>query len=169
MAYAFALSRIEPENSVAKILEAFSTVPDKPLVYVGNWDNSQFGQRLRRQYSGFANIHMAEPIYDLAKLRKLREGADLYIHGHSAGGTNPALVEMMHFGVPVLAHGCSFNRHSTEDKARYFESAAELAEQLRNLDPEDAGQIGTDMREIAQRKYTWDQIGKAYFELLYSA
>lgn len=72
----------------------------------------------------------------------------------------------MHFGVPVLAHGCAFNRYSTENKARYFESAAELAEQLRNLDTEDADRIGSDMLEIAQRKYTWDQIGEAYFELL---
>ena len=69
-------------------------------------------------------------------------------------------------GVPVLAHGCAFNRYSTEDKARYFDSAKELAEKLRNLNPEDAIQIGANMREIAQRKYTWDQIGKAYFELL---
>jgi glycosyltransferase involved in cell wall biosynthesis len=73
---------------------------------------------------------------------------------------------MMHFGIPILAHGCAFNRYSTEGKARYFESAAELAEQMRMLSPEDAGQIGDSMREIAQRRYTWDQIGKAYFELL---
>ena len=32
--------------------------------------------------------------------------------------------------------------------------------------PQDAGQIGDNMRELAQRKYTWHQIGKAYFDLL---
>ncbi|AJE47156.1 group 1 glycosyl transferase [Celeribacter indicus] len=164
--YAFALSRIEPENSVAKILEAFSTVPDKSLVYVGNWNNSDFGQRLRRQYSGFANIHMAEPIYDLAKLRGLREGADLYVHGHSAGGTNPALVEMMHFGLPIVAHGCVFNRKTTENEADYFETAEDLARFLANRDHEVEKARGLRMLEIARKRYTWDEIGRSYFNLI---
>ena len=73
---------------------------------------------------------------------------------------------MMHFGVPVLAHGCAFNRYSTEDKACYFNSSEELAEKLCNLATEDAIQIGANMREVAQRRYTWHQIGKAYFELI---
>ena len=163
--YALALCRIEPENNVHVILEALDGL-GMPLVFVGNWDNSDYGRDLKARYSESYNLFLLDPVYDPGALYAVRARASVYLHGHSAGGTNPSLVEMMHFGVPVLAHGCAFNRHSTEDKARYFESAAELAEQLRNLDPEDAGQIGTDMREIAQRKYTWDQIGKAYFELL---
>ena len=60
----------------------------------------------------------------------------------------------MHFGVPVVAHGCTFNRYSTEDKARYFETAEELSNELYNLDPDAAERLGADMIEIAQRKYT---------------
>jgi glycosyltransferase involved in cell wall biosynthesis len=163
--YALALCRIEPENNVHLILKALDGL-SMPLVFVGNWDNSDYGRDLKARYSERSNLFLLDPIYDAGALYAVRARASVYLHGHSAGGTNPSLVEMMHFGVPVLAHGCAFNCHSTEGKARYFESAAELAEQLRNLGPEDAGQIGTDMREIAQRKYTWDQIGKAYFELL---
>ncbi|MDF1621703.1 DUF1972 domain-containing protein [Pseudothioclava nitratireducens] len=163
--YALALCRIEPENNVAMILEAFAGL-DTPLVFVGNWDKSDYGRDLKARYMGHSTITIHDPVYEPRGLRAIRDRASMYVHGHSAGGTNPSLVEMMHFGVPVLAHGCSFNRHSTEGKARYFESAAELAEQLRNLDIEDADRIGADMLEIAQRKYTWDQIGKAYFELL---
>jgi glycosyltransferase involved in cell wall biosynthesis len=163
--YALALCRIEPENNVHVILEALDEL-DMPLVFVGNWDNSDYGRELKARYSESTNIFLLNPIYDPGSLYAIRGRASVYLHGHSAGGTNPSLVEMMHFGVPILAHGCDFNRHSTENKARYFETAAELAEQLRNLEPQDAGQIGDNMREIAQRKYTWDQIGKAYFELL---
>jgi glycosyltransferase involved in cell wall biosynthesis len=72
---------------------------------------------------------------------------------------------MMHFGIPVIAHGCSFNRHTTEGKARYFMSALELAGAVEALAPNDAAQIGRDMAEIAQRRYTWDQVGRLYFEL----
>ena len=163
--YALGLCRIEPENNVHVILEALDGL-DMPLVFVGNWDNSDYGRELKARYSASTNIFLLNPIYDPGSLYAVRARASVYLHGHSAGGTNPSLIEMMHFGVPVLAHGCSFNRHSTEGKARYFESAAELSEQLRNLNTEDSDRIGADMREIAQRKYTWDRIGKAYFKLL---
>lgn len=163
--YALSLCRIEPENNVHVILEALDGLA-MPLVFVGNWDNSDYGRDLKARYSVKSNLFLLDPIYDPGALYAVRARASVYLHGHSAGGTNPSLVEMMHFGVPVLAHGCSFNRYSTEDKARYFQSAAELAEQLCGLDPQDAAQIGSNMREIAQRKYTWDQIGKTYFELL---
>lgn len=163
--YALALCRIEPENNVHVILEALDGL-DTPLVFVGNWENSAYGRALKVQYGKRPNLFLFDPIYEPDLLYAVRARASVYLHGHSAGGTNPSLVEMMHFGIPVLAHGCTFNRHSTEGRARYFESAAELAEQLRNLDIEDADRIGADMLEIAQRKYTWDQIGKAYFYLL---
>lgn len=163
--YALALCRIEPENNVHVILEALEGL-DMPLVFVGNWDNSAYGRDLKARYSESPNIFLLDPIYDPDALYAVRARASVYLHGHSAGGTNPSLVEMMHFGIPILAHGCAFNRYSTEGKARYFQSADELAEHLRNLDTQDADRIGYDMREIAQRKYTWDQIGKAYFELL---
>lgn len=163
--YALALCRIEPENNIAMILEAFSGL-DMPLVFVGNWEKSGYGRELKARYRDHPTITIHDPVYEPSGLRAIRDKASIYVHGHSAGGTNPSLVEMMHFGIPVLAHGCAFNRHSTEGKARYFQSAAELAEHLRNIDPVDAAQIGSSMREVAQRKYTWDQIGKAYFDLL---
>lgn len=163
--YALSLCRIEPENNVHVILEALEGI-DMPLVFVGNWGNSAYGRDLKAMYGESPNIFLLDPIYDPDALYAVRARASVYLHGHSAGGTNPSLVEMMHFGIPILAHGCTFNRHSTEGKARYFQSADELAEHLRNLDTQDADRIGYDMREIAQRKYTWDQIGKAYFELL---
>lgn len=163
--YALALCRIEPENNVHVILEALDAL-DMPLVFVGNWSNSDYGRELKARYSDSPNIFLLDPIYDPDALYAVRARALVYLHGHSAGGTNPSLVEMMHFGIPILAHGCAFNRHSTEDKARYFQSATELAEQLCSLDPGDVAQIGSNMREIAKRKYTWDQIGKAYFDLL---
>jgi glycosyltransferase involved in cell wall biosynthesis len=163
--YALALCRIEPENNVAMILEAFSRL-DVPLVFVGNWSRSDYGLNLRARYRDHPNITIHNPIYEPHSLRAIRDRASMYVHGHSAGGTNPSLVEMMHFGIPVLAYGCLFNRHTTEEKARYFNSAAELADIVCTLSPQAAAQTGADMGEIAHRRYTWDQIGKAYFDLL---
>lgn len=163
--YALALCRIEPENNVHTILKSWEKL-DTPLVFVGNWANSPYGQDLRARYSGRTNLHLLDPVYDPGALRALRDRASIYIHGHSAGGTNPSLVEMMHFGVPVIAHDCTFNRHSTENAAHYFLTSAELTEHIRAITPEEAANIGAQMREIARRRYTWDAIGNAYFRLL---
>jgi glycosyltransferase involved in cell wall biosynthesis len=164
--YALALCRIEPENNVAMILEAFASSPAIPLVFVGNWNNSPFGRRLRQDYANHPHFHLLDPIYDLGILRTLRSNATVYVHGHSAGGTNPSLVEIMHFGLPILAYDCIFNRCTTEDKAYFFNDVGSLCNALVALEPSEATQIGIDMRQIAQAKYTWDAVGRAYFEIL---
>jgi glycosyltransferase involved in cell wall biosynthesis len=163
--YALGLCRIEPENNVHVILQALDG-HDMPLVFVGNWDNSAYGRDLKERYSERPNLFLLDPIYEPDALFRLRSRACVYLHGHSAGGTNPSLVEMMHFGIPILAYSCQYNRCSTEEKALFFQSAAELSEKLYNLDSKNIFEIGDNMREIAQRKYTWENIGKAYFELL---
>ncbi len=167
--YALALCRIEPENNVAMILEAFASNTKLPLVFVGNWNNSAFGREVRQRYSHYAHLYLLDPIYDVGVLRTLREKAAIYVHGHSAGGTNPALVEMMHFGLPILAYDCIFNRYTTEDSAIFFKDAESLSSSLTILDADAATHIGAEMRRIAQGQYTWDTIGKAYFELLGTA
>ena len=163
--YALALCRIEPENNVQIILEAFSALAT-PLVFVGNWNNSPYGRDLKQKYGDRPNLHLLDPVYEPGPLYALRVRASVYVHGHSAGGTNPSLVEMMHFGIPVLAHGCDFNRHSTENRALFFETSNDLDGLVNGLKPEVAAKIGTDMLEIAQRRYTWDHIGAAYFALV---
>lgn len=163
--FALALCRIEPENNVHVILEALDRLRT-PLVFVGNWDNNSYGREMKARYSGRPNLHLLDSVYEPSFLNALRARASVYLHGHSAGGTNPSLVEMMHFGIPILAHACPFNRYSTEGKARYFETAKELRKLLSSLDSDIAAQIGADMLEIARRRYTWDNIGKAYFELI---
>lgn len=164
--YALAICRIEPENNVAMILEAFARGPALPLVFVGNWANSEFGRNLRARYSTMVHLHLLDPIYDVGILRGLRGRASLYVHGHSAGGTNPSLVEMMHFGVPILAFDCVYNRCTTDDEALYFGDADALVDTLGDMDPRIAEQVGTSMRRIAQEKYSWDAVGEAYFKLL---
>ena len=164
--YALALCRIEPENNVAMILEAFARDPALPLVFVGNWEASAFGRELRARYRSFGHLVLADPEYDPGVLRTLRQGACLYVHGHSAGGTNPSLVEMMHFGVPVVAFDCGFNRHTTHGQAAYFADAAGLAEAVAGLPALEAAGAGARMRALARRHYTWNQVGAEYFRVL---
>jgi glycosyltransferase involved in cell wall biosynthesis len=164
--YAFSVCRIEPENNVHMVLEAFSRLKPQALVMVGNWNNSEYGRDLREQYDACKHLYLLDPIYDLGKLKSLRSQASYIVHGHSAGGTNPALVEAMHFGKPVLAYDCNYNRSTTEDQALFFKSSDELARLLETIEPTKAEEIGRKMREIANRRYTWKVVADEYFSLL---
>lgn len=160
--FALSLCRIEPENNVEMILEAFAD-SSLPLVFVGNWNNSDFGRELKARFTNQPNLHLMDPIYDPTGLLALRSKAVAYVHGHSVGGTNPSLVEMMHFGIPVLAFDCVFNRHTTYNAASYFADAASLTALVADLA---SHQNGEEMRRIANEKYRWETIGEQYFALL---
>lgn len=164
--YSFSVCRIEPENNVHVILEAFSKLNSHPLVVVGNWKNSEYGNTIRERYFGYEHFFLLDPIYDLGKLKTLRTRALFYLHGHSAGGTNPSLVEAMHFGKPVLAFDCNFNRNTTEDKAFFFKTGEDLRQLMEQMDVTQAAKVGRDMLEIAQRRYTWKAVAQQYFSLL---
>ncbi|MEZ9198490.1 DUF1972 domain-containing protein [Shewanella sp. 10N.286.54.B9] len=159
--YFLSLCRIEPENNVEMILTAFSKGEHK-LKFIGNWNSSEFGRELKAKFADFTNINIIDPVYDLEQLFKLRSECKGYVHGHSAGGTNPSLVEAMHFGKPIFAFDCNFNRYSTEEKAVYFASSTELLSELSGRSREQLSNVSKSMKEIAVKRYTWEVISKMY-------
>jgi len=167
-AYAVGICRIEPENNVHLILEAFSKMNDKHLVFIGNWNHSQYGKELRRKYRSFKNLHLMSAIYDQDKLDRIRSGAYLYVHGHSAGGTNPSLVEAMNLELPVAAFNVSYNKETTEYKAFYFKHEQDLVDIITGKGFLDYLLNKNKMYEIAKRRYKWKVIAKKYANLIYS-
>lgn len=163
--YAFTVCRIEPENNVHLILEAFARTHKMPLVMVGNWDKSQYGRALKTKYQAHPDIHILDPIYNQQQLDVLRSNSSLYVHGHSAGGTNPSLVEAMNLGLPILANGVSYNRVTTENKALFFNDLESLISEIDNIYTTRLKSIGIEMEKIARRRYTWSNIVFRY-ELL---
>ena len=157
--YAFSVCRIEPENNCHVVLEAFARGNHK-LLFVGNWERSRYGQELKKRYGTYTNIRMLDSIYDLDILYTLRKNSRLYIHGHSAGGTNPSLVEAMSCGCPIAAFDVAYNRATTANHAHYFKNSPELA-MLLEKGPID----GTPMRKLAEQLYTWKHIARQYEEL----
>lgn len=161
--YSFSLCRIEPENNVHITLEAFAK-SRKKLLFVGNWNNSEYGKYLLEKYRSHKNIEMIASVYDLPTLNVLRSNCIFYIHGHSAGGTNPSLVEAMFFGVPIIAFDCEYNRESTGNQANYFKNAT----QLTNLLDKPIGEFkenAQSMAEIAKQRYRWANIASQYENL----
>lgn len=160
--YACKVCRIEPENNVHVILEAFTKTQKIPLVIIGNWNKSDYGKSLKAKYGQHPNIHILDPIYNQQKLDLIRGNASLYVHGHSAGGTNPSLVEAMFLGLPILSYGVSYNRVTTENKALYFSDLTDLIAEINKIYSAKLKNIGAEMGKIAKRRYTWNFIALKY-------
>jgi glycosyltransferase involved in cell wall biosynthesis len=163
--YAFKVCRIEPENNIHIILEAFKEFTDLNLVIIGNWLNSEYGINLKAKYNKVDNINLMNPIYDQQILNQIRSNCYIYMHGHSAGGTNPSLVEAMYLELPIFAYGIQYNRETTKNKALYFNDKDELIELLENIDNESLQKVAVNMKVIAEENYTWEKISEQYSKL----
>ncbi|MBQ9722808.1 MAG: DUF1972 domain-containing protein [Bacteroidales bacterium] len=165
--YIFKVARIEPENKIDIILEAFARIPEEKLVIVGNWNTNEFGRGIREKYSSYKNIIMLDPIYEPKSINLLRSNCKLYIHGNSAGGTNPSLVEAMYLGLPIIASDVVYNRSTTEEHALYFSDVDSLISQVKSVlnVPEKLLTMREDMKSIAERRYTWKIITNKYESL----
>ena len=157
--YAVTVCRIEPENNCHITLEAFAH-SNRKLVFIGNWKHSEYARKLKNRYCIYPNLILLDAIYDLDILYTLRANAGIYIHGHSAGGTNPSLVEAMFFGRPIIAYDVIYNRETTKNEAYYFTDVESLRKLLSKSDLN-----GYRMRELAEQKYTWKRIAQQYYSL----
>jgi len=163
--YAFKVCRIEPENNVQLILNAFTTFKKLNLVIVGNWNVSKYAQDLRKQFQNCENIFLLDPIYEQDKLNQLRSNCYLYVHGHSAGGTNPSLVEAMFLKLPVLAYGVNYNRETTANQALYFEDVPSLIQSLEGIHNKKLEETGDAMFKIAEENYIWKKVADSYAQV----
>lgn len=163
--YFIKVARVEPENNIEMVLNAFSKT-QRQLVVVGNWKNSTYGNTLFNKYVEYENIHLLNPVYESAEIDFLRSHATAYIHGHEAGGTNPSLVEAMCLGLPVFAYDVSFNRETTKSAAMYFQNAEELVQLLNATNEPLLRMNWVYMKAIALQNYQWKDIAHQYNELI---
>src|SRR5258705_10898476 len=163
--YAFIVTRIQADNNIEMILDAFNNQNKIPLVIVGNWQNSGYGKNIRLKYNNKKNLILLDAIYDRLDLDVLRSNCTLYIHGHSAGGTNPSLVEAMYLGLPVFAFASGYNEYTTEHKAIYFKNADQLTGLVNNYRLLNLSALGNEMKQIAVISYRWGNIAGKYHEV----
>lgn len=162
--YCFKVCRIEPENNIHVILDAFHKNGKVDLILIGNWNFSEYGKLLRIKYTDSKNLKLLDPIYDQITLDELRSNCGLYIHGHSVGGTNPSLVEAMNLGLCVVAFNVDYNIETTENSALYFNDENDLLQVLQNFENNSIDvKIHKDkLKEIALRRYLWSIITDKY-------
>jgi glycosyltransferase involved in cell wall biosynthesis len=151
--YALIIARLVPENHVLLAAKALS--PNVPVVVVGPYGNPE-GRALQE----LPNVHLLGGRFDAGLLDRLRAHCGLYLHGHSAGGTNPGLLQAMAAGCAIAAHDNAFNRGILGDSARYF-TAEGAREQLAEAWAQRAT-LPRDHRSTLDRGYRWPVIVDQY-------
>jgi len=161
--YSFSVCRIVPENNIKTILQAFKESKEN-LVIVGNWYDSNYGIDIWREFHQLENIALIHPIYNQKELDSLRCNCSYYIHGHSAGGTNPSLVEAMALGLKIIAFDVDFNRVTLANNAWFFSTQKELIQLLAK--PEYPKQLIMDAEQMVDSNYKWEIVTSKYAHLI---
>lgn len=110
--YVLMVARFVPENTVPQFFEAVPAIAaSHPVVIVGS---SGYGGELDEAARSLAASHSSVSwlghVSNDSLLQALWQHAGVYFHGHSVGGTNPALVQAMAAGAPILARDTVYNR-----------------------------------------------------------
>jgi hypothetical protein len=154
-----AICRIEPENNCELILRA-AVGSGEQLIFVGNWQASEYSRKLYTQYAAFPNLDLKYPIYNSEVISKLRTNCKYYVHGHSVGGTNPSLVEMLYAEQPIFTFDCVFNRLTARASVNYFSNEADLINIMSISE-----HIYSDRKKL-RLKYSASEICKSYLNLI---
>lgn len=165
--YALMVARLVPENTISEFLEAVPTIARQyPVAIVGT---SSYGSPLDAQVKELSerlpNVTWLGHINDDQRLDSLWQHAGAYFHGHSVGGTNPALVQAMACGAPIVARDTPYNREVLQSAGRFVAPAArQIATGLLAVldDAELANSLSTAAQNRAATTYTWTSVCSSY-------
>ena len=99
-------------------------------------------------------------------IKKIRENAYAYLHGHSVGGTNPSLIEALATTKLNLLYDVGFNREVAEDGALYWNledmNLTKLINQNDNMKNENIEALSQNAKNKVKGEYTWGKIVDNY-------
>lgn len=161
--YDVTVSRAQEDMNIHILINAYKNIPERNLVIVSNWEISEYGTQLKKHNKNkYPNIILQDAVYNLDELNAIRSNGSIYFHTHSLCGTAPSLTEAMSLGLPVICFDVPTNRSTTEEKSLYFNDVSSLIKILQDLNEDTINQLGLNMKEIAERRYTWNRIVKLY-------
>lgn len=164
------IARMQPDNHIEEIISGvLKSESEQALVIVGN-DNGAFSRHLKKKYPS-EKIIFAGGIFEKEKLDKLRKHSRLYFHGHSAGGTNPSLLEAMAASALICAHDNPFNHQVLGANAFYFKDADGIAKTINAL-KNNTGKLNGFVEQNLEKilsEYTWEYVCNSYEKLFIKA
>ncbi|MCM3749151.1 DUF1972 domain-containing protein [Paenibacillus pasadenensis] len=173
--YYLVVGRFVPENNYELMIREFmKSDTKKDFVIISNVENNSFYKELLEK-TGFdkdKRIKFVGTVYDPELLKKIREEAYGYFHGHEVGGTNPSLLEALASTSLNLLLDVVFNREVGENGALYFDknpnSLATLISNCDDLDSKIIQEYGERAVNRVQTAYSWNSIIQKYEEIFSS-
>ena len=168
--YYLVVGRFVEENNFDIIIKEFMrTKTEKKLVLLTTF-NEKLKEKLAKKldFKSDNRIVITSPVYNLELLKKIRENAYAYIHGHEVGGTNPSLLEGLSSTNLNLVYGVKFNKEVARDAALYWKKKEGNLELLINrvdsLDIIKKSELGNLAKEYIQKNYNWDDVANNYIK-----
>lgn len=165
--YVLVVARFVPENTIPQFIEAALTLAEtRQVVLVGSAGyGGELDERAQALADARPNVRWLGHVSDDRRLLSLWQHAGVYFHGHSVGGTNPALVQAMACGAPIVARDTAYNREVlggagvlTDPTPAHIVRA--ITELLDNKDTQ--AELSALARVRAHAHYSWEAVCAAY-------
>ena len=166
--YFLAVGRFVPENNYETMIREFmESRTDKDFAIVTTV-NEKFLEHLEAKlhFKQDKRIKFVGTVYDQELLKKIRESAYAYLHGHEVGGTNPSLLEALGSTDLNMLLDVGFNREVAEEAALYWTkkkgSLAGLIDRANGMGKTEVQKLGEWAKLRIVNGYSWDAIAEKY-------
>lgn len=171
--YYLIVGRFVPENNYKLIIEEFmKSDSKKDLVIISNVEKNKFYDKLLKdtKFTNDSRIKFIGTVYNQELLKKIRECAFAYIHGHEVGGTNPSLLEALASTDINILLNVNFNKEVAKETAIYFDIYKEklhnVIKKVEVMSYNEVRKYAEDSTKRIQEAYSWDLIVNRYEEII---
>lgn len=170
--YYLVVGRFVPENNYETMIREFMRSNTKKDFALISNVSDKFMEELKEK-TGFdkdERIKFVGTVYNQELLKKIRENAYGYFHGHEVGGTNPSLLEALGYTDLNLLLDVGFNREVAEEAAIYWNkeegNLASLIEAADSMGPSEIEEYGMKAKARIREAYSWEYITGEYKRIL---
>lgn len=169
--YYLVVGRFVPENNYETMIREFMRSDSKKNFALITNVNGKFLSELedKLHFKKDPRIRFVGTVYDPELLKKIREKAFAYFHGHEVGGTNPSLLEALGSTKLNLLLDIGFNKEVAEDAALYWSKKegdlAELIGRADRMSEAERAAFGKKAKNRINTAYSWRLIADKYKEV----
>lgn len=166
--YYLIVGRFVPENNFEIMIKEFLNSSSRRELVIITTNNSTLLEKLEKKYHFRRDkrIKFVGTVYDQELLKKIRENAYAYLHGHEVGGTNPSLLEALGSTKVNLLLNVGFNKEVAEDSALYWEkkegNLSQLINQTDQMSQDQIAYLHSKAYNRISKIYNWTNIVKTY-------
>lgn len=166
--YYLVVGRFVPENNYETMIREFMKSKSKRSFALITNVNEKFLNELefKLHWKKDPRIKFVGTVYDKELLKKIREKAFAYLHGHEVGGTNPSLLESLGSCKMNLLLEVGFNIEVAENSALYWNKTegnlSGLLNKVDSMSLDLRNEFGCRAKGRILSAFSWKFIGDEY-------